>query len=94
MLSKIDYMPAYIYIDQTLIRESAIKRMYPYVKCPTCACLIGHVYRLFQEMRTIKNASNESEKDMIDIFKLLGITNYCCKTRLMASRQFNDFLRE
>ncbi len=74
--------------------------MFPYVRCPTCGCVIGHIYRLFQEMRRIKNESNDandvndSEKNLIDVFNLLGIVNYCCKTRLITSRQFNDYLRE
>lgn len=71
--------------------------MYPYVKCPTCGCLIGHLYRLFQKMRAIKNEAedlNEDEKGLMDIFDILGITNYCCKTRMMTARQFNDFLHE
>ena len=68
--------------------------MYPYVKCPTCGCFIGHIYRLFQEMRLIKNQTNDVDKNLIDIFELLGITNMCCKTRIMTSRQFNDFLYE
>ncbi len=68
--------------------------MYPYVKCPTCGCAIGHVYRLFQEMRLIKNQNDDPDKNLIDIFELLSITNFCCKTRLMTSRMFNDFLRE
>lgn len=62
--------------------------MYSYVKCPTCGCLLGHLYRLFQEMRAIKNVSDEEEKDLIDVFKILGIANYCCKTHVMSSRQF------
>ncbi len=68
--------------------------MYPYIKCPTCGCMIGHVYRLFQEMRMIKNQSDEPDKNLIDIFDYLKITNFCCRTRMLTSRQFNDFLRE
>jgi DNA-directed RNA polymerase subunit N (RpoN/RPB10) len=68
--------------------------MYPYVKCPTCGCLLGHIYRLFQAMRVIKNQSDDEDKNLMDIFAILGLTNYCCKTRVMTARQFNDFLHE
>lgn len=68
--------------------------MYPYVKCPTCGCLLGHIYRLFQQMRAIKNQSEAKDKDLIDVFEILQVNNFCCKTRLLTSRQFNDFLRE
>lgn len=65
--------------------------MHPTIKCPTCGCLIGHLYRLFQAMRAMKA---EGREDLMDIFKLLSVHSYCCKTRLLTTRQFNDFLRE
>jgi DNA-directed RNA polymerase subunit N (RpoN/RPB10) len=45
-------------------------------------------------MRQIKNESDETDKNLMDIFEILGLTNYCCKTRVMTARQFNDFLHE
>jgi len=30
----------------------------------------------------------------MDIFKILGIKSYCCKTRILTLRQFNDYLHE
>lgn len=68
--------------------------MYPYIKCPTCGCMIGHLYRLFQAMRAIKNQSQDSEKNLMDIFEILGLQSYCCKTRMMTTRGFNDYLHE
>ncbi len=64
--------------------------MYPYVKCPTCNNLLGHQFNLFKQMRAIKN--EKKQDDLIDIFELLGITSYCCKTRIMSVREFNEFL--
>ncbi len=68
--------------------------MYPYIKCPTCGCVIGHIFRLFQEMRLIKNQTDDPEKNLLDIFEILGVKNFCCRTHMITSRQFNDFLRE
>ena len=68
--------------------------MYPYIKCPTCGCLLGHIYRLFQEMRAIKNQADDEEKNLMEIFQILGLKSYCCKTRMMTLRQFNDYLHE
>lgn len=64
--------------------------MYPYVKCPSCGNLLGHLYRIFKEMRALKNANDES--DLLDVFEILNINSYCCKTRMMSSREFNEFL--
>ncbi len=64
--------------------------MYPYIKCPTCNTLLGHLFILFKEMRAIKNEHNE--EDLLDVFKLLHINNWCCKTRMMTVREFNEFL--
>ena len=66
----------------------------PYTKCPTCNNLIGHVHVIMKEMRAIKNQNTNSDKNMIDIFEILGITNYCCKTRLISCREFNEYLHE
>lgn len=68
--------------------------MYPYIRCPTCGCPIGHIYRLFQAMRAIKNESTAKEKDLVDVFQILGVHNYCCKTRMLTARQFNEHLHE
>ncbi len=69
--------------------------MYPYIKCTSCGCLLGHLYRLFQEMRLSKNqTATEADADLLDVFELLGVHNFCCKKSLMTARQFNDFLRE
>ncbi len=64
--------------------------MYPYVKCPTCNNLLGHLFPLFKAMRARKN--EQKLEDLLDVYELLGVTNYCCKTRLMAVREFNAFL--
>lgn len=64
--------------------------MYPYIKCPTCNNLLGHLFHLFKAMRALKN---EQEQDnLIDVFQILGINSWCCKTRMMAVREFNEFL--
>lgn len=91
-MTKIEYLCyKYTYIQQT---QPNLPRMYPYIKCPTCGCFIGHLYRLFQAMRTIKNESDEEDKNLMDIFDILKVKNYCCRTRMMTARQFNDFLHE
>lgn len=64
--------------------------MYPYVKCPSCGNLIGHLYPLFKAMRALKNEKEQT--DLIDVYEILGISSYCCKTRLMSSKEFNEFL--
>ena len=64
--------------------------MYPYIKCPTCNNLLGHLFNLFKQMRALKN--EKKEDNLIDIFEILGIQSYCCKTRIMSVREFNEFL--
>ena len=68
--------------------------MYPPIRCLTCGNLVGHVYRLFQEIRLMKNMSDEEKKDLIKEFELIHIKCMCCKKILATTRQFNDFLRE
>ncbi len=68
--------------------------MYPYIKCPTCGKTIGHLFRLFQEVRAIKNQSPEEDKDLLDIYEALHVHNYCCKKCLSTARIFNEFLYE
>ena len=66
--------------------------MYPYVKCPSCGNLLGHVYRLFEQMKALKNEKNA--EDLVDIFNLLHIDTYCCRTRLTRPKEFNKFLHD
>ena len=65
--------------------------MYSYIKCPTCNNEIGSIYKLFAEMRKIKIIENK-EDNMLDIFELLNVQNYCCRNRLTNVRDFNQFL--
>lgn len=64
--------------------------MYPYIKCPTCNNLLGHLFEAFKAMRALKNEQNQT--DLLDVFELLGVNTWCCKTRLMAVREYNEFL--
>jgi DNA-directed RNA polymerase subunit N (RpoN/RPB10) len=68
------------------------RAMHPPVKCATCGSLLGHVYRLFQDMRGKVNESKG--ENLYEVFQLLHIERICCKTRLMTARQFNSFLHD
>lgn len=64
--------------------------MYCWIKCPSCNNFIAHVFRLFKGMRELKN--KQEQEDLLDVFVHLGIISWCCKTRLMSVREFNEFL--
>lgn len=64
--------------------------MYPWIKDPSCNNLLAHLFPLFKAMRAIKN--EQKQDDLLDVWEILGITCTCCKTRLMAVREFNEFL--
>ena len=66
--------------------------MYPYVKCPSCGNLLGHVYRLFKEMRAFKN--EKKAENLVDIFEILHVNSYCCRTRITSSKEYNEFLHD
>jgi DNA-directed RNA polymerase subunit N (RpoN/RPB10) len=52
--------------------------------------MLGHLFLAFKAMRALKN--EQEQEDLLDVFELLGVTSWCCKTRLMAVREFNEFL--
>jgi DNA-directed RNA polymerase subunit N (RpoN/RPB10) len=64
--------------------------MHCWVKCPSCNNYIAHLFRAFKGMRGLKN--KQEQDNLLDVFELLGIKCWCCKTRLMAVREFNEFL--
>ncbi len=66
--------------------------MYPWIKCPTCNNFIGHLFPLFKAMRAIKNEQEPNANDLLDVFAILGDIKWCCKTRLLTVREFNEFL--
>lgn len=78
--------------------------MYEYIRCPTCNESIGEFYQAFQEMKKLKkiqtNTKKKSASDTVsqesylDIFEILHIQNYCCRTRLSTVKRFNDTLYE
>lgn len=71
--------------------------MNPQIRCVTCGTLIGDIYYLFQELKKLKynetinkkniNAyqlelDNMIDLDLNDIFNILHIERYCCRTRI------------
>ncbi len=64
--------------------------MYPYIRCPTCGCLLGHLFELFKNMRAMVQEQNNGT--MLEVFDILGIESICCRTRISAICEFHPFV--
>ena len=70
--------------------------MHEFIRCPSCNNAIGAIYKLFIKMKNIKmkTAKELKDQDCLDIFKILHITNPCCKTRLISVKIHDELLFE
>lgn len=81
--------------------------MLEYVRCTSCNTELGSIYGLFAEMRRyyiskqiekIKTSNknlqldNDLNQDLTEIYELLHIDRYCCRTRLNQVVQFDSLL--
>lgn len=75
--------------------------MYPFIRCPTCVCPLGHVYLAYCEEKAqmlmelgldeIDPATLALQDQPIDtghILDALGIEKECCRAHIMCQRMF------